>query len=141
MTNWFDEEIKESIKNDVDTPDINNIESTLKSLGFDTSNIVIKLKDTPIQDNIGKRACVKNNIVVASNILIKTNYNLYKVSQVILPKGYLGVISGVEDGKYRVDFDANLPINSGDITDGFDGSNLTYPLDSYLLSSFEVQLL
>ena len=144
MTNWFDEEIRASLEQEEQqTPvqDINKMKEALSSLGFDISSINISAVEKNLEDNIGKRACVKSNIVVASNILIKTNYNLYRVSQVILPKGYLGVISGVEDGKYRVDFDANLPINSGDITDGFDGSNLTYPLDSYLLSSFEVQLL
>lgn len=143
MTNWFDEEIRESLKKEeqASVPDINKMKEALSSLGFDISGINISAVEKNLEDNIGKRACVKNNIVVASNILIKTNFNLYHISQVVLPKGYIGIIGSVENGKYAIDFDANLPVQASDIIEGYDGSELTYPLDKFELADNEVQIL
>lgn len=146
MTNWFDEEIRESIAKEAaeqETPvqDVDKMKEALSSLGFDVSGINITAVDKKLEDNIGKRAYVKNSIIVASNVLIKTNYNLYRISQVVLPKGYIGVIGGVENGKYTIDFDANLPIQASDVVEGYDGSNLTYPLDKFELADNEVQIL
>lgn len=143
MTNWFDEEIKASLEKEEQAPEqnINKMKEALSSLGFDISGINISSVEKKLEDNIGKRACVKSNIVVASNILIKTNFNLYHISQVVLPKGYIGVIGGVENGKYTIDFDANLPVQASDIIEGYDGSNLTYPLDKFELADNEVQIL
>ena len=59
----------------------------------------------------------------------------------VLPKGYIGVIGGVKDGKYTIDFDANLPVQASDVIDGYDGSKLTYPLDNFELADNEVQIL
>ena len=143
MTNWFDEEIKASLEKEEQAPEqnITKMKEALSSLGFDISGINISSVEKKLEDNIGKRACVKSNIVVASNILIKTNFNLYHISQVVLPKGYIGVIGGVENGKYTIDFDANLPVQASDIIEGYDGSNLTYPLDKFELADNEVQIL
>ena len=144
MTNWFDEEIRASLEQEeqqAPVQDINKMKEALSSLGFDVSSINISAVEKNLEDNIGKRACVKSNIVVASNILIKTNYNLYHISQVVLPKGYIGVIGGVKDGKYTVDFDANLPVQASDVIEGYDGSELTYPLDNFELADNEVQIL
>lgn len=141
MTNWFDKEIRESLKKEAQQEqDVNKMKEALSSLGFDVSNITIS-SNTTLEDNIGKRAYVKDSLVIASNILIKTKYNLYRVAQVTLPKGYIGIIGGVENGKYVIDFDANLPIKASDITEGYDGSELTYPLDKFILSDNEVQIL
>lgn len=140
MTNWFDDVIKECCAEEEPKQDFNKMKEALSSLGFDVSSINITSIENK-EDNIGKRACVKESIVIASNVLIKTNYNLYRVAKVELPKGYIGVIDGVEDGKYSVNFDANLKIASEDIVAGYDGSEVTYPLDKFILSDKEVQIL
>lgn len=143
MTNWFDEEIKASLEEEqqASSQDFTKMKEALSSMGFDVSGITISSAEKKLEDNIGKRACVKNSIVVASNILMKTNYSLYHISQVVLPKGYIGVIGGVENGKYTIDFDANLPVQASDIIEGYDGSELTYPLDKFELADNEVQIL
>lgn len=143
MTNWFDEEIRASLEKEEKTSeqDIVKMKEALSSLGFDISGINISTAEKKLEDNIGKRACVKSSIVVASNVLIKTNLNLYHIAQVVLPKGYIGIIGGVENGKYTVDFDANLPVQASDIIEGYDGSELTYPLDTFELADNEVQIL
>lgn len=142
MINWFDDEIKASLEEEqTSSQDFTKMKEALSSMGFDVSGITISSADKKLEDNIGKRACVKTSIVVASNILIKTNYSLYHISQVVLPKGYIGVIGGVENGKYTVDFDANLPVQASDIIEGYDGSELTYPLDKFELADNEVQIL
>ena len=142
MTNWFDEEIRESLakENNESNSDITQMKDALSSLGFDVSKIIIS-EETNLEDNIGKRACVKENIVVAANVLMKTKYNLYHISKVVLPKGYIGIIAGVEDGKYNVDFDANLPIDTSDVVSGYDGTEITYPLDNFKLADSELQIL
>lgn len=119
---------------------VEKMKEALSSLGYDVSNINITTT-TNLEDNIGKRAFVKSSIVVASNVLIKTKYNLYRVAQVELPQGYIGVIGGISEGKYVVNFDANLPIKSSDVVEGYDGSELTYPLDNFLLADNELQIL
>lgn len=141
MTNWFDEEIRESLKKEAQQEqNVEKMKEALASLGYDVSNINITAI-TNLEDNIGKRAFVKNPIVVASNVLIKTKYNLYRIAQVELPQGYIGIIGGVAEGKYVVNFDANLPIKDSDVVEGYDGSELTYPLDNFLLADNELQIL
>jgi hypothetical protein len=146
MIDWFDDVIKESITKESnyseDNTNVEEMRDVLSSLGYDVSNISIVSNKKPVlEDNIGKKVCTNYNLVVASNILMKTQYNLYKISKVVLPKGYIGVIGGVEDGKYIVSFDANLPISKDDITSGYDGTDLTYPLDQFNLSESEIQIM
>ena len=59
----------------------------------------------------------------------------------VIIKGYIGVIGGVKDGKYSIDFDDNLTVKESDVIDGYDGSKLTYPLDNFELADHEVQIL
>lgn len=146
-TNWFDEAIKEQLnKEELDEvkPKAFNQEEMkkiLSSFGYDMSDVSILNKNSCSEENIGKKICVKNSLVIAANIIIKTNYNLYKVAKVVLPQGYIGVIGGVDNNKYVVDFDANLSISPEDVSEGYDGSNITYPLDKFELAASEVQVL
>lgn len=146
-TNWFDEAIKEQLNKEelkeVQPREFNpeEMKRLLSSFGYDISSVSILNKNSCSEENIGKKVCVKNSLVIAANIIIKTNYNLYKVAKVVLPQGYIGVIGGVDSNKYVVDFDANLSILPEDVVEGYDGSDITYPLDKFELSANEVQFL
>ena len=97
-TNWFDEAIKEQLNKEeleeVKPKEFNpeEMKKILSSFGYDISDVSILNKNSCSEENIGKKICVKNSLVIAANIIIKTNYNLYKVAKVVLPQGYIGVI-------------------------------------------------
>lgn len=147
MTNWFDEVIKDTMavepaQTTAVKADVNEMKEALAGLGYDVSNItIIANKEPDLKENIGKKASVKVNLVVASNLTIKTQLGLYKVAKVVLPRGYIGVISDFTDGKYKVNFDANLTVNASDIVNGYDGTDLTYLVDSVDLAPSEVSVL
>lgn len=147
MTNWFDEVIKDTMavepaQTTAVKADVNEMKEALAGLGYDVSNITITANKEPdLKENIGKKASVKVNLVVASNLTIKTQLGLYKVAKVVLPRGYIGVISDFTDGKYKVNFDANLTVNASDIVNGYDGTDLTYLVDSVDLAPSEVSVL
>ena len=147
MTNWFDEVIKDTMavepaQTTAVKADVNEMKEALAGLGYDVSNITITANNEPdLKENIGKKASVKVNLVVASNLTIKTQLGLYKVAKVVLPRGYIGVISDFNNGKYKVNFDANLTVNASDIVNGYDGTDLTYLVDSVDLAPSEVSVL
>ena len=147
MTNWFDEVIRDTMAveashTEAPKQDVNEMKEALAGLGYDVSNITITANKEPdLTENIGKKASVKLNLVVASNLTIKTQFGLYRVAKVVLPRGYIGVIVDFNNGKYKVNFDANLSIKASDITDGYDGTDLTYLVDSVDLAPNEVSVL
>lgn len=147
MTNWFDEVIRDTMAveashTEAPKQDVNEMKEALAGLGYDVSNITITANKEPdLTENIGKKASVKLNLVVASNLTIKTQFGLYRVAKVVLPRGYIGVIADFNNGKYKVNFDANLSIKASDITDGYDGTDLTYLVDSVDLAPNEVSVL
>lgn len=156
MVNWFDDVIREKINEDYNNSDDRNVtveisvsaskvdelKQALASINCGVKDVVVKEAELPkYEDNIGKRASVNYNLVIASDLLMKTQYSLYKIEKVILPKGYIGIISGYNDGKYEVSFDANLPIKKEDIVEGYDGVDLTYLLDKFNLSPSEISIM
>ena len=112
------------------------IQALLKYNGFD----VVSTKELTIEkvadiDTVGESVVVNKDIAVRENIVMKTSKATYEISEVILPKGYVGVISGKKGSVYTVSFDANLPIEPFSVTRGYDGAPLTYLLDTAELSA------
>lgn len=104
------------------------------------TNIKEADKKAPIfKSNIGKRVAVAQEVVVAENITIKTPTNIFKVSQVVLPVGTIGIVSEVKNKKYVVDFETSIPIRACDIVEGNYTSGLTYRLDTWGLTNKQLE--
>lgn len=123
-----------------------NIKKLLDCNGFDVVSICKEKenevhKESCYDSNIGKKVVVSQNIVIANNILMKTQHSLYKIAKVVLPKNLIGIVSDIKDNKYLVDFSASLDIDPRDIVEGYDSTPLTYNLDTYLLDSNQIEFI
>ncbi len=95
----------------------------------------------PVKENIGKQITTMCPVVVAQDITIKTPLSTYKIAKVVLPKGTLGTITGIDKNAYAISFDTDLKVNPYDVEEG----NLTdipaYPFASYNLTPEKIEII
>lgn len=116
------------------------VSALLEKHGFQVLQVTNRAS-VPVEDNIGKQVAVSHPVIIAQDVTMKTPLSLYKIAKVVLPKGAVGTITGIDKDAYVIQFDTSLKVDPYDVVEG----NLTnipaYPISSYNLTPVQIEMI